>query len=554
MSRRPRSWRRRLQKLWEACRWYIALPGHLVREMLPASGRGWRRRVRGLGRTALSLVFLPFVWIGWLFGQTGRFLAWWWHSRNLRALLQGLPALLIGGGAVFLAFWLKLTPESQATQSYFDEGRRRFAAKDFNGAQICFERLAVMDPDKPEYRYWLALTAAGLEQDERAASQLARLAPSDRQGYGPAHLLQARSLILQNPTLPGPVALLAERHLQRALQADPESLEAHLFLADLYGRTGQPARAEPHVLKVVPAQPQLRLELAKLYLAMGNRDEARRQADQAAQFHAGLVKSNMDNHGARGRWVEALVLARRFPEALQAAQEGLTLTGQPAFRQLAAGVLLAWSDVLGEDPRADLSQRLRCLEQALLFDPANTTAAQRMLSLTKGKGAEADRARGALQTMLAEGKSPVAVHMVLGTDAWDRGQAEEARQHWEQALKLPSPLGLIIANNLAWTLAHARDKPDLPRALELIDSAVRQAPQNPSFRDTRGHILARMGRWKDAIPDLEAAVAQVANKRESHRVLAEAYRQMGNNAMAAKHEELAQKAATPEKKDEPKAR
>jgi predicted Zn-dependent protease len=97
----------------------------------------------------------------------------------------------------------------------------------------------------------------------------------------------------------------------------------------------------------------------------------------------------------------------------------------------------------------------------------------------------------------------------------------------------------VIANNLALALT-AGNSPELARALSLVNLALDHAPGDVNFRDTRGRILARMGKWKEALPDLEAALTQRANQPELHRTLAETYDHLGVTAMAAEHKRLAE--------------
>jgi len=68
------------------------------------------------------------------------------------------------------------------------------------------------------------------------------------------------------------------------------------------------------------------------------------------------------------------------------------------------------------------------------------------------------------------------------------------------------------------------DKPDLSRALAIIESVLVKLPNNPSFRETRGEIYVRMGRWQEAVADLEFALPLLASKQGTHKALAEAYR------------------------------
>ena len=66
------------------------------------------------------------------------------------------------------------------------------------------------------------------------------------------------------------------------------------------------------------------------------------------------------------------------------------------------------------------------------------------------------------------------------------------------------------------------------------------APDQGRFRDTRGQILAKMGRWKEALADLEAALPSAPRSTELHRTLAEVYTHLGVPGMAAEHRALAE--------------
>ena len=68
---------------------------------------------------------------------------------------------------------------------------------------------------------------------------------------------------------------------------------------------------------------------------------------------------------------------------------------------------------------------------------------------------------------------------------------------------------------------------DAERGLKIIQSVVEQFPENPQYRDTRGRILARLGRNGEAVADLELAVAKLWNPEETRRVLAKANAALG---------------------------
>jgi predicted Zn-dependent protease len=124
----------------------------------------------------------------------------------------------------------------------------------------------------------------------------------------------------------------------------------------------------------------------------------------------------------------------------------------------------------------------------------------------------------------------------LGIEAWKNNRLAEARQQFEELHKL-KPEAPDIANNLAMCLAMDQP-PELERALDLATAAVRREPDNPTFRDTRGQILAKLGRWQEVATELEYAVLWLEGNRRTHATLADAYEHLGLPNAATEHRKL----------------
>jgi predicted Zn-dependent protease len=92
----------------------------------------------------------------------------------------------------------------------------------------------------------------------------------------------------------------------------------------------------------------------------------------------------------------------------------------------------------------------------------------------------------------------------------------------------------MFANNLAWLLA-AGEKPDLPRALTIINQVLERWPGEPLYRETRGEILVKLQRWKDALPDLQGATVVKPDDAKLHKMLAETYEHLDAPGLAAEH-------------------
>ena len=162
----------------------------------------------------------------------------------------------------------------------------------------------------------------------------------------------------------------------------------------------------------------------------------------------------------------------------------------------------------------------------------------RLVDLSHLSGEEAEAARDRLQgLLLAGGKDTAMLHFCLGSDAWQRGRPEEARQHFTLAFER-APQMPHVANNMAMMLATA-DPPDLPRALAIIQSLSDKFPHDPHLLDTRGQILVKMGRWQEGVKCLELALPSLSSKATTHQALADAYQHLGLKELAEKHQRLA---------------
>jgi tetratricopeptide (TPR) repeat protein len=466
----------------------------------------------------------------------------WWRSRNFLIFLLGSPALLGGGAAAVLTVLCLSQPEQEIEARYLDQAKKALKSKDYSTALTCYERLAHHGGERPEVLYGLALAAESLGQAERAAAIMHDLAPTAGGGYGPAHLWCAAE-ILRAGAPPPRARQEAEAHLLRALDGELDDREAaHAMLGELYLASGKLDQAEPHLTHAVKAKPHLRLRLATLYVLKGNKDRARGEALLAVNFYRARSQTDPQNHQARLHWADAVTFLEDYPTAVSILEEGLAASHEAAYGKALAAVYLLWSDALGRDGKGDAGQRLALIEKGIRWGPSNAGLLDRLSSATRTDGPEADKAREVLHRLLSEGKAAATAHFALGLDAWEHDRHDEARVHWERAHELAPQAG-VIANNLALALTEG-SAPELPRALSLVNLALDHSPGDVNFRDTRGRILARMGKWKEALPDLEAALTQRANQPELHRTLAETYDHLGVPAMAAEHKRLAEATAS----------
>ena len=513
-------------------RWMLLQPFLLVRQL-------WRRNpARTLGMSIWGFILFCLVRPLWIGGSLFRFtksgLHSCWRSAGFWTFVRGTPALLaiLFVGYVCAATIGRRTDEQ--VQTYSLAAQRAQFAEQYDAARVYYERLIELDGERPKTLHQLALVLHQLEEEERVDSLLAKIAPYQDMVYAPAHVWQAKRILGSADRRPQDDRL-AESHLVRALHLEPENLEAQVLLGQIYVASQRYDEARPLLAQAQRVLPQLSLLLAKTYAVEGFTEQARRSGQQAQQYFKSVVERDPNNQEARLSWAEATMFLEEFSEAVEILTHGARMTGDDVYRVALARVYLGWADKFGETDE-DLVKKLRLHEAALKMNPREMLIFDRIMKVLKD-GRTADDARAMLTTILAEGQAPALVHLLLGTDAGERGEREKAVYHLQRAYEIDEKMS-IAANNLAWHLAQS-DPPQLEEALTLIDNLTQQFPEVAHFRDTRGHILVKMGRWREAIADLEAALPSMRTNIETHQALAEAYREVGLDELATEHTRIA---------------
>jgi Tfp pilus assembly protein PilF len=276
-------------------------------------------------------------------------------------------------------------------------------------------------------------------------------------------------------------------------------------------------------------------ELAKL-----QKDEKGVQsfAGEAASIFKAKTEINKSDSIARLKWAQALLLQRQFTNSLVVLDLGIREADRLAFHQAEAHVLAEWLQTLSKGGPPPLSVRLSLIERGLAHDPRNESLLAALIKLTRLEGKQAESARVTLNGLLARGEVAPTAHLCLALDAWERNRPEEAREHLEIVFKL-YPQTPLVANNLAWLLAFG-ESPELERSLQILNNLIAKYPDSPIFRETRGEVLTKTGRWHEAVLDLEYALPSHKDNAHTHASLAEAYGGLGMKELAAQHATLAE--------------
>lgn len=434
----------------------------------------------------------------------------------IRRLVLGLPSVVVAGAAVTVLAVNPRADQLKFRSRYRTEADSALASGRWEDARIRYQRLA-RDAGYPDDDvYGLARAIEGEGRREEAEPIFLRLAPDDATGHAAAHFRRAVQLLSQSP----PAALQAEGHLLRAVHARPEYPEAHALLAQLSVNGGEPDNAIPELLIAVRLHPELCLSLAEL-LSARDAVAAARWAATAVDHFGPVAQQRPEDTDVQFCYVQALRLAHRYGEAAAAARLAIAKSNDPRIRSLAGDVYVAWcGELMGA---ASDAERLRRIEEGLEMAPDSGPLIQALVAMTGGSGPVAVAAQASAQRRLAAGgRAAVGLRLAFGIEAQRRGDMTSARRLIGQAYR-DDPASVVAANNLACLLI-LDPGPDPTRALNIIDLALKAHPDEPVLRDTRGQILVRLARWKEATNDLEFALSRISPNRETHRALAAAYR------------------------------
>ena len=476
----------------------------------------------------------------------------WWSAWSLRRVLMvALPSFTVLLALALYAFPRIFPSQERLIARHNHRGDVKLKAGDFAGAKAEFEKVVAIAPNRPESNYRLALACMAAGENDRGLGIMKELAPLQGEGYPLAYLWLGRR-VLETPQKSADAnkqrVQLAELYLRRVVELEPRmvgpTVDAEMLLGEMYAVTGHMPEAQKALTAVADQRPEALLMLAEVCKAQDKTDVAKEWAQKALDTHRIAVTKTPDNHVSRARWAAAEAFLDHFEAAETILTDGLARSpGEPVLTKALGDLGAVWFDALRSVPGEGGAVRVSVLERCLKVDPTYRPLLLRVIRAIKRKGTEADRYRALLAQIRESGKASAFVYQISGEDAWERGDQDEARRHWDEAYKL-APDDMEIANNLAWVLAFG-PKPDLPRAIELMNKAVESSPDRASFRDTRGLILLKAKRWKDAEPDLIMATRSQLDRPELHLALAEVYDHINQPEIAEVQRNVAKKAKGP---------
>lgn len=158
-----------------------------------------------------------------------------------------------------------LKQDADNPEAYYGLGRIRSSRRDYTNAAASYEKALALSPDFGAAHYALALAYRALGQTDKAEGQL-RLFEKNKTDAPPAEdpLLSEVRALNRSAIFQVQMGIDLERQGKReesvaahekALQIDPDLVQAHINLIKLYGELGQLEKAEQHYRAAVHLDP-----------------------------------------------------------------------------------------------------------------------------------------------------------------------------------------------------------------------------------------------------------------------------------------------------------
>jgi predicted Zn-dependent protease len=276
----------------------------------------------------------------------------------------------------------------------------------------------------------------------------------------------------------------------------------------------------------------------------------------ASQAAAALEKAYLD----RGKGPDAEPFGRQAVDLLlapgDAASPGRADGDVAAAERIGRAIAaprpgLSWIPAKAALARKAYGDALTLAAAALDSDqPADRVEGARVALVAANAGGPEALARADTLVAAAVARDPRQIDNLsaLGIIRHKQGRFEDEIGLYRDILAI-APENGAAANNLAWALSEGANKP--AEGLEYIEKAIAKAGPIPQFLDTRGAILTRLGRYDDAIKDLETA----GERSPVHLFhLARVYQKAGRVPDAKKAISLAKKIGLIEDRLEPAER
>lgn len=495
-------------------------------ESLSFGGKVWRS-VKKIGQNILMLPYLIVTAPIHFFRGVSQ--------SGVREILFVIPALLMIGFLGYVAVQVMGRSET-INNRYAAEVKEAMKAGDFKLAKTYFNRLMQEhELSQPQKLQWMVVLAETGERD-KADEILDELAPDDGVGFAPAHRVKALQIVFSQRDKDAQLPLeRLERHLTRSRDHTPLIQKAWALY---YRSVDKPDKAIEALQVAAEEDPTFLIAIAK-YQGELNRTNDQQETLRIAELKfERMLEQDPTNSRFRLLLANSISQQQRYDEAQDILVKGMARNSDRLMRVANAEFFTMRHD-LEKQGENRIGKRISYLFRALGAQPHHFPIYEKLVVLASEKDSGGDnfvRVRDELQHLIAGDEPNPMAHFALSNILWQQGEFEKATIHLETAYKI-EPKFVIVLNNLAWVLAH-QNPPELDRALELANEAVKLSPKDGRYRDTRGTIYLKLERYKDAIAEFDLALPAVEDKVAVRKKLVTVYTKLDMPEQAEIHEQM----------------
>ena len=407
--------------------------------------------------------------------------------------------------------------------------------------ELLSKRILTIQPANQTAHYRLGLIYNLTGQPEAAISKMTELANGKYGECPPANAWMAKELLKQ--TVAG--VQVSSQELMSYLDLATKWKDVDFRLVSCYAKMleklGLNDKAVSVAKQAALGRPELNLELARLYYRLGYKEELKSAANLTEDVFNKRLNTSTEKESDRLAVAEVRMMTDRLEQAVDILSEGLLTknSGPATKRELSEIQRLMFTKSIFKTDAGLYQADLSILEKAAETDPLNPSISGEISNLLRLNIKASEKLKNVLRIQINQGISSVSTHVAMAEALYKSGKSKEAIKHWEIALaKDPNNLGVM--NNLSLSLALDSEK-NIPRSQELLERALRLAPQNAELMDTLGDVLKEAGRRIEAIAKYELAIRCDKTRISTRKKLIELYRANGMEEQAVSTQRVIEK-------------
>lgn len=492
--------------------------------------------IGGLIPAPVRRAFVLFGQAFWrVFGVFFVFLGRWFRTRHYWHLVGGVPAFVLALPLAYCMVRLPFYSADKKAVHYRRAAQKALLADDHKAANLYYKKLHQLGAMNELAEYQAATNMFLAGDDEAAFTAMKKLAPEGEPGFPPAHVWVARWYFDGRTKLGQEEAVeLGEKHLAYALERDPDNPDARALRALRRSAAGDYETAIAELRRIVQEVPQQGVALAQLYAQHGRWEQAKLEVERVLESY----QQKMDN-GSDLTPQDYVIWS--FADSILGNQDAAVATlalgyenhtSNRELRDQYYEKLLAHATTNYRSRHGEPQSILDNLVKAWKIKPDDETPMILLGKMSKGNDQFAQAARKTATDLLNSDRPPADLYRVMGTYHAGEENYSEAIRFLKKAVE-HDPRDSYSLNNLAHCLMTQNSAYE--DALKMVNRALEIEPDQALYRETRGQLLMKLGRYQDAVQELNFALNGLGETPELHSALANCYEQLGQAELAAIH-------------------